>query len=606
MRLIGDLSIRWKLVLIAVLTCAIAELFAGAVVTYYSNTRYEAQKSRDVAVKAGVLGASLTAPLAFGDEAAARESLDALKADPEVAAAATYRANGRLFARYTRPGIAADIFPRTAPATGRWFANGRLMVSQPVIEAANDLGRVYLVADVDTLSVRLLRFGGLLLLAGVASLFVAVPLSMRLNATISKQIREIADAASRVTEGDLNVKLPRPGGSDEIAVLISTFGKMVDSLRDLMQHERLRALGQMSSGIAHDINNAMSPMALLTQSLLEQEKDMSPRLRTYLETAKRVVDDVSATVGRMRDFSRKREDLALVPVDLNVLVKQVVELTRARWSDIQQTMGSVIDMRIDLAADLPPIMGVEGEIREALTNLIFNAVDAMPEGGTVTLRTQATDMSSGSHVEVEVVDTGVGMDEETKRRCFEPFFTTKGARGTGLGMGMVYGMVQRHSAEISVDSEPGKGTAVRLSFLARMPVVALPLPDHAIEKNVAARQRILLVDDDPFVLDSMQLVLSLDGHDIVTAEGGQAGIDRFREAQSLGQPFDFVITDLGMPYVDGRQVARAVKGMSRSTQVVLLTGWGRRMNAAGEMPECVDHLLGKPPKLEELRATLNA
>jgi signal transduction histidine kinase/ActR/RegA family two-component response regulator len=605
MRWIGDLSIRWKLVLIAVLTCVIAELFAAAIATYYSSDSYEAQKSQDVTVQADVLAASLSAPLAFGDAAAAREYLDALKVDREVAAAGAYGANGSLVASYIRSGVHAGLLPRSAPAAGQRLVDGSLMVALPVVQAGNDLGRVYLVVDVDPLGARLLRFGGLMLLAVLGSLLIAVPLSMRLNATISNSIHRIAAAASRVTGGDLDAELPTATSRDEIGVLVSTFGKMMASLRDLMQQERLRALGQISSGVAHDINNALSPMALMTQSLLERERDLDPKIRSYMETVKRVVDDVSATVGRMRDFSRKREtDIALAPLDLNVLAKQVIELTRARWSDIQQTLGSVIEMNTEFKADLPPIMGVEGEIREALTNLIFNAVDAMPKGGTLTLRTRQTCESSTGYVHIEVIDTGFGMDEETKRRCFEPFFTTKGQRGTGLGMAMVYGMVQRHSAEIAIESAVGKGTTVGFTFLARAPVVQPAAPEVSAPKAEIPRRRILLVDDDPFVLDSMQLVLNLDGHDVVTAEGGQSGIDRFRSAQSEGRPFDFVITDLGMPYVDGRQVALAVKGMSESTRVVLLTGWGRRMNAAGDIPEGVDHLLGKPPKLEELRATL--
>src|ERR1700722_18294058 len=567
MRWARDLSIRWKLVLIAVLTCAIAELFAGAAATYYSGTSYELQKRQDAEVQTNELAASLSAPLAFGDSSAARGYLDALKADRGIAAAGPYDATGKLFASYARAATQKQQLPARAPKAGQQVESGTLMVSAPVVQAGNDLGRVFLIVDVDPLAERLLRVGGLVLLAVIGSLFVAIPLSMRLNATIFNSIREMANAASRVTAGDLDVKLPVPRSSDEIGVLVSTFGKMMESLRDLMQQERLRALGQMSSGIAHDINNALSPMALLTQSLIEREPDLSPRFRSYLETAKRVVDDVSATVGRMREFSRKREpEIALAPLDLNTLVRQVIELTRARWSDIQQTLGSVIELKTELAPDLPAIMGVEGEIREALTNLIFNAVDAMPEGGAIILRTRSSLASSTRYAEVEVTDDGIGMDEDTKRRCFEPFFTTKGERGTGLGMAMVYGMVKRHSAEIAVESEPGKGTLVRLTFLARAPVVTNPESNISADEIAAIPRGILLVDDDPFVLGSMQLVLSLDGHDIVTAEGGQLGIEQFRTALVEGRPFDFVITDMGMPYVDGRQVARAVKEMSQSAQ----------------------------------------
>src|SRR5437016_10366063 len=228
-----------------------------------------------------------------------------------------------------------------------------------------------------------------------------------------------------------------------------------------MQHERLLALGQMASGIAHDINNAISPVALYTESLLEKEPGLSPRTRSHLETIQRAIDDVAQTVARMREFYRQREpQMTLAPVDVNRPVQQVVDLTRARWSDMAQQRGIVIEMRTELAPDLPAIMGADNEIREAVTNLIFNAVDAMPNGGPLTVRTrvaqqQAPPADEGAvprSVRVEVIDSGIGMDEDTRRRCLEPFFSTKGERGTGLGLAMVYGAVQRHSADIEIES----------------------------------------------------------------------------------------------------------------------------------------------------------
>ncbi len=602
MRRMKDLSIRWKLVLVTILTCAIAELLAGAIITAYTSSSYNRDKTREVTVQAEVLAASLTAPLVFGDNAAAQEYLNALKANREIAAARVYGADGALFAKYRRDDAPHNLLPPRAQPRGRHFEGDRLVESQPVMQGAASVGSVSLAVDIDPLLARLVRVGGLMLLAVIGSMLIAVPISVRLNATISSPIRNIAAAASRVTEGDFNMELPATNRSDEVGVLVRTFGKMVASLRDMMQQERLRALGQMSSGIAHDINNAMSPVALYTQSLLEREPDLSPRLRTYLETVKRVVEDVTATVGRMREFSRKREpEMTLAPVDLNKLVQQVIDLTRARWSDMQHQKGGVIDVIAKLAPDLPAIMGVESEIREALTNLIFNAVDAMPDGGAMTLTTGVT-AGAARQVFVEVRDTGIGMDEDTRRRVFEPFFTTKGERGTGLGMAMVYGVVQRHSAEIEIDTAPGAGTAARLLFLPR---AGLAAEERAAKSDAAPVKplRILIVDDDPFVLDSMRAVLELDGHAVTTAEGGQAAIDSFRGAQGNGG-FAVVITDLGMPYVDGNQVARAVKTMSPSTPVVLLTGWGRRMNADGDTPPSVDHLLGKPPELNELRAVL--
>jgi signal transduction histidine kinase/CheY-like chemotaxis protein/HAMP domain-containing protein len=379
----------------------------------------------------------------------------------------------------------------------------------------------------------------------------------------------------------------------------------------VMQQERLRALGQMASGIAHDINNAISPIALYTESLLEKEPNLSVRARGYLETIQRAIDDVAKTVARMREFYRQREpQLTLGPVHLNSLAQQVVDLTRARWHDMPQQSGRVIRLVSDFTPDPPAIMGIESEIREALINLIFNAVDAMPEGGTLTVRTrakQAEPDANGSiasrQVEVAIVDSGVGMDEDTRRRCLEPFFTTKGERGTGLGLAMVYGVVQRHSAEIEIDSTPSKGTSVRLVFFVSESTIAAT--DRSAAGNaVPPRQRILVVDDDPLLLKSLRDTLEADGHVVVAANGGQAGIDAFTAAQQSEKAFTVVITDLGMPHVDGRRVASAVTALSPSTPVILLTGWGQRLIASGDVPANVNCVLSKPPRLRELREAL--
>ena len=255
-------------------------------------------------------------------------------------------------------------------------------------------------------------------------------------------------------------------------------------------------------------------------------------------------------------------------------------------------------------------MGVESEIREALTNLIFNAVDAMPEGGTLTLRTRAVHGCAAPTAPratrcVEVTDTGVGMDEETRRRCLEPFFTTKGERGTGLGLAMVYGMVQRHSAEhrdrqraraghdgapdlLRAERRVGRGRGSPPAHGRRAVAPAHPgRRRRSAAAQVAARHA-----RDRWPRRSSP------------PAAAQAGIDAFAAAQRRGEPFDVVITDLGMPYVDGRKVAGAVKAASPATPVILLTGWGQRLVADGDVPPHVDRVLSKPPKLRELRAAL--
>jgi signal transduction histidine kinase len=376
----------------------------------------------------------------------------------------------------------------------------------------------------------------------------------------------------------------------------------------LVQQERLRALGQMASGIAHDINNAISPIALYTEAMLEREP-LSDRSRGYLTTIHRAIDDVAQTVGRMREFYRPREqELQLADVELNPLIQQVLDLTRARWNDLAQQRGIMIELRNELAEDLRIIRGAENEIRDALTNLIFNAVDALPEGGVISIRTRNDTFTPPNgavvrRVLLEVADSGVGMDEETRKRCLEPFFTTKGDRGTGLGLAMVYGMAKRHSAGLDIESKLGHGTTMRLTFHAEEPRIA-STGRHAIVKLPTRSLRVLIIDDDPALIESLRSFLIEDGHIVTAASGGQAGIDAFRESQHAGLTFDIVISDLGMPYVDGRQVVASVRAMSPATPIILLSGWGLHVENENERPPQVDRLLEKPPRRRDLRAAL--
>ena len=250
--------------------------------------------------------------------------------------------------------------------------------------------------------------------------------------------------------------------------LQNAYEELRDTQQAVMQQERLRALGQMASGIAHDINNAISPATLYVEAILERAPGLDEKTRSQLETVQRAIGDVAQTVSRMGEFYRQGETKAtLSPVNINVVLGQVPDLTRARWSDLAQARGVAIEMRVEEAPGSPTIMANESEIREALINLVFNAADALPDGGTITLRARrsAGDASAAKpSVIVEVSDDGIGMDENTRNHCLEPFFTTKGVRGTGLGLAMVYGIAQRHSAELQIDSDVGKGTTIRLLF----------------------------------------------------------------------------------------------------------------------------------------------
>jgi signal transduction histidine kinase/ActR/RegA family two-component response regulator/HAMP domain-containing protein len=391
--------------------------------------------------------------------------------------------------------------------------------------------------------------------------------------------------------------------------LACAYNDLRRSQETVMQQERLKALGQMASGIAHDVNNALSPIVGFTELMIKMEPNLSTNGKRYLKHIRTAGEDIAHIVARLREFYRRRDDHeSLQELNLNTLAEQVIDMTRPRWRDIPQSNGLTVEMQSELAPAVPDLVGIESEVREALTNLVINAVDALPNGGRITLRTRVLAAAPNAEaalerVVVEVTDNGTGMDEETRRRCLEPFFSTKGKRGTGLGLAMVYGVMERHEGSIEIDSEKGKGTTFRLTFPVRKNVSATG--DGHDDSTALKPLQILCIDDEPLLRDLLKEMLERDGHAVEVSDGGQSGIEAFRSASRRGKPFDVVITDLGMPYVDGRQVAKTLKRESPQTPVVMLTGWGAFMKEDGGGPTQVDCLLSKPPRSKELRATLS-
>lgn len=389
------------------------------------------------------------------------------------------------------------------------------------------------------------------------------------------------------------------------------YNELRQSQQTVMQQERLKALGQMASGIAHDVNNALSPVVGFADLLIRNEQGLSATGKRHLQHIRTAGEDIAHIVSRLREFYRRRDDHeSMLELNINTLAEQVVEMTRPRWRDIPQSNGITVEMQTEFVAHVPELIGIESEVREAMTNLVLNAVDALPKGGKITLRTRVTrgDVQLTSpeyltHVVVEVSDTGTGMNEETRRRCLEPFFSTKGKRGTGLGLAMVYGVMQRHEGNIEIDSELGKGTTFRLVFPVRK---AAPTITDIQENGPAIEPlQILCIDDEPLLRDLLKEMLERDGHLVEVSDSGQTGLDAFRVARASGRPFDVIITDLGMPYVDGRQVTKVVKHESPATPVVMLTGWGAFMKEDDSAPSQLDALLSKPPRSKELRETLS-
>lgn len=364
----------------------------------------------------------------------------------------------------------------------------------------------------------------------------------------------------------------------------------------LVRQERLNALGQMASGISHDIGNALVPL-LAYAELLEEHPD--PKVREWGKQISIAADDIVHIIQRLRAFYRPRIlSETLEPVNLNDIVKQVVDLTKPRWYDMPQREGITIEMVLELDETLPSVLGIPAELREALTNLIFNSVDAIVEkaqtNGKILIRTGKRD----GFIYIEITDTGVGMDEETKSRCIEPFFTTKGEKGSGLGLMMVYGTMQRHEGQIEIESELNEGSTFRLLF---------PIKGAELEKEEQKERggeeirplRILLVDDDPKVRVTLGELLKIWGHNVVTAEDGSKATEVFELALHSKQPFDVVITDWGMPKMNGAELAQKIRQRDQNVSILVVTAWGKEQFVPN-----VDAILAKPIKSQDLKAAL--
>jgi nitrogen fixation negative regulator NifL len=378
--------------------------------------------------------------------------------------------------------------------------------------------------------------------------------------------------------------------------------RLRDALKDLkaaqgraIQQQRLRALGTMASGIAHDFNNALTAILGFSELLTHRPEYLADKERTlrYLQMINTAAQDAGNVVNRLREFYRQREEgEVFAPVDLNQLVEQAVALTQPKWKNQAEARGLSIHVATELG-EVPPVVGNAADLREALTNLILNAVDAMPKGGTITLRTR----SDGSRVTLRVADTGMGMTEEVRRRCLEPFFTTKGDHGTGLGLSMVYGILQRHGGTVDIQTTLGKGTTFILSLPSRAEAPAASTADPT--PGQIQPLRILLVDDQETVRHILREYLARDGHAVQTADNGREGFEKFQGAE-----FDVVLLDRAMPGMSGDQVAAAIKQLKPEMPVILLTGFGSMMQAAGETPPGIDLVLGKPVTIAGLRTAL--
>ncbi len=366
--------------------------------------------------------------------------------------------------------------------------------------------------------------------------------------------------------------------------------------KKIIEQERLSAIGQMASGIAHDFSNSLMPVLGFTEILLHQPETLKDEAKThkFLELIHTSAHDAMNIVGRLREFYRAKDKAeALHAVNLNELVRQTVLLTQPRWRDEKLSQGVEIHVK-EALSEVPDIHGNESALREALTNLIFNAVDALPKGGSIAFKSEVEE----NRVILTVSDNGVGMSEEVARHCFEPFFSTKGRGGTGLGLSMVYGVLKRHEGAIEVKSEPGKGTTFTLRFPIRKKEAHTEAVSGAVPPaaRIARQLHVLVVDDESSIREVLTSYLAADGHTSETAADGREGLELFKK-----KSFDLVMTDRAMPEMNGDRMVEKIRQISPKVPVIMVTGFGELMKVKGEHPRGVDVILSKPLTLSVCR-----
>ncbi len=348
----------------------------------------------------------------------------------------------------------------------------------------------------------------------------------------------------------------------------------------MVRSEKLRALGEMAGGVAHDFNNVLSIILGRAQLALDGVED--PRLKKSLHAIEQAALDAAKTVRRLQEFTRVRTDTDFEQVDVSHLVRSALQMAEPRLRENREKDGVDIEVSMDLNT-VNSVWGDTAELREALLNIIFNAVDAMPEGGKLTIKAWQED----NQVVLSVADTGVGIPDKMIANVFDPFYTTKGPDGMGLGLSITYGIITRHGGNVDVESSLGNGS----TFYVRLPLGGKAMKNESSPGSPSSprKAKILLVDDDPEVSEVLGLMLDQIGNEVTVVSQGQEAITRFEQGD-----YDLVITDLGMPDISGWEVAKAVKQKSPGTPVVLITGWGVQLDSDQRNESGVDGVITKP------------
>jgi signal transduction histidine kinase/CheY-like chemotaxis protein len=443
---------------------------------------------------------------------------------------------------------------------------------------------------------------GLVYFIGVYAFVITLPIIAIIFLTYRTYLKNVETSAAQAAQAEQHVT--------ELSHYIAEQERIREQFS---QMEKLSALGELASGVAHDFNNTLA--GILGRAQLLQRMDDPEKVRRGLEIIIKTAEDGAKTVKRIQDFARQRRDHNFELVSIDQILMDASEITRPRWKNCAE--ASNIHITLDLQIESNAIvMGDDSELREVLVNMVFNAIDAMPEGGTLTLSTR----TAGDSVIITVIDTGVGMYPEVRSKIFDPFFTTKGKAGLGLGLAVSFGIIRRHSGNIEVESHYGKGTEFRITLpLARRgeksvrieqvetveavaPAVSLDaLPVPSLDRP---RTRMLVVDDEDFVRELLGDILEGEHCDVYLAADGSEALSAFRDME-----FDCVFTDVGMPGMSGWELAREIRQINASIPIAVITGWGEVVGSHEQKEAGVNWVVAKPftaDRIAELVREINS
>jgi len=392
---------------------------------------------------------------------------------------------------------------------------------------------------------------------------------------------------NRQFSATINATKGNDGSVKQLVQVLMDVTEQRELQNQLVQSERIGALGRMASGVAHDFNNILAAILGRAELMLMDTSDREKTERG-LRTIQQAALDGAETVRRIQEYTGVAKQKEFTGINVNGIVQDALRMTEPRWKDQTQRDGVKMDVSLDLESQLNTT-GSASDLREVLTNMIFNALDAMPEGGELRLKTY----DDGGHVCISISDTGVGVTSEDIGSLFEPFFTTKGVGHTGLGLSVAYGIISRHSGKIDVYSEQGKGTEFIIKLPARTGIAQQEKADVAYQKP--EKTSALVIDDEESIRKLLADVLAQLGHHVTTAAGGMEGIEEFQTGD-----YDIVFTDLGMPEVSGWEVAEQIKALDQSVTIVMVTGWGSELDEDSLKDKKIDFLISKPFQISQI------